>query len=58
MRRSDGPSAGRQHSLLRRADSLLLGAVDAGLVAVIFVVPFALGGRIALGQLALVALSN
>ncbi len=35
----------------------LLRAVDAGLMAVIFVVPLILGGRIALGQLALVALA-
>jgi len=36
---------------------LLLRAVDGGLAAAIFVVPFALGGRIAMGQFAMVALA-
>ena len=42
---------------LRQARRLLLGFVDAGLVAVIFVVPFMLGGRTAFGQLVLVCLT-
>ena len=41
----------------RRIDSVLLSCVDAGLAAVLFVVPFILGGRIALGQLVLVTLA-
>ncbi len=35
----------------------MLRAVDGGLAAAIFVVPFALGGRIAMGQFAMVALA-
>ncbi|HUT09669.1 MAG TPA: O-antigen ligase family protein [Thermoguttaceae bacterium] len=38
-------------------DRLLLRAVDAGLIAGLFAVPFIMGGRIAWGQLVLVALS-
>jgi len=37
--------------------ALLLRAVDAGLVAALFLVPLLIGGRVALGQFALVALS-
>ena len=40
-----------------QADRLLLGFVDAGLVAVIFIMPFILGGRTAFGQLVLVCLT-
>jgi O-antigen ligase/tetratricopeptide (TPR) repeat protein len=50
-RTHDRPSGHRQ------ASRLLLGFVDAGLVAVIFVVPFVLGGRTAFGQLVLVCLA-
>ena len=50
-RTHDRPSGPRQ------ASRLLLGVVDAGLVAVIFVVPFILGGRTAFGQLVLVCLT-
>ncbi|MFH1921997.1 MAG: O-antigen ligase family protein [Planctomycetota bacterium] len=39
------------------AEALLLRSVDAGLVAAIFLVPLIMGGRVALGQLVLVALS-
>ena len=38
-------------------DFLLVECVDAGLAGVIFIVPLILGGRIALGQLVLVALT-
>jgi len=41
-----------------RLDSLLTACVDAGLAGVVFVVPFILGGRIALGHLVLVALAT
>ncbi len=47
----DRSSRGRQFSLL------LLGAVDLGLAAAVFIVPLLLGGRIALGQFVLVALA-
>jgi len=41
----------------RRLDSLLVECVDAGLAGVLFIVPLIMGGRIALGQLVLVALA-
>ena len=50
-RTSDGPAGPRQ------ANRLLLGCVDAGLAALILVVPFILGGRTAFGQLVLVCLT-
>ncbi len=42
-------------SAIARLDPLLLQLVDAGLVAAIFFVPLVMGGRVALGQLVLVA---
>jgi O-antigen ligase/tetratricopeptide (TPR) repeat protein len=52
-----GPWARGELSSGERLDRLLLRCVDAGLVAVIFVVPLIFGGRVPLGQLALVALT-
>ncbi len=43
--------------LAKRADSLLIKCVDAGLAGVLFVVPMMMGGRIAAGQLVLITLS-
>ena len=43
--------------LAKRADSLLIKCVDAGLAGVLFAVPVMMGGRIAAGQLVLVSLS-
>ncbi|HYW79476.1 MAG TPA: O-antigen ligase family protein [Thermoguttaceae bacterium] len=56
-RRSSRTSAGGSRPQFNRLASLLLKAVDGGLAAAIFVVPFALGGRIAIGQFAMVALA-
>lgn len=50
---NEGPRPGS-----KRIDSLLLWTVDAGLAAMILVVPLAMGGRTALGQLALVVLAT
>jgi len=48
----------RDHRLpSRQLDYLLVECVDAGLAGVLFIVPLILGGRIALGQLVLVALT-
>ena len=41
----------------KRIESALSHAVDAGLVGIVFLVPFAMGGRQALGQLLLVGLA-
>ncbi|MBN2475614.1 MAG: O-antigen ligase family protein [Pirellulales bacterium] len=51
------PQVRGRSSLGEQVGVLSLQAVDAGLGAVVFIVPFLLGGRIALGQLVLVALS-
>ena len=50
--RTAGRSSGRD-----RIGRLLLMAVDAGLAAALFVVPLVMGGRMALGQLVLVAIA-
>ena len=47
----------RQPSRHQRADALLARLVDAGLVGVILIVPFALGGRHAVGAAVLVGLA-
>lgn len=44
--------------IAQRIDSFLLWAVDAGLAALILLVPLAMGGRTALGQLVLVVLAD
>jgi len=49
--------SGQRLSQIEQVRRLLLGAVDAGLAGVIFLVPLILGGRIAWGQLALVVLA-
>ena len=54
------PGAGRQPIFsggVNRLDATLLKVVDGGLAACIFLVPFLLGGRQALGQLVLIGLA-
>ncbi len=50
-----GVPAGVSPSATARLDALLLRFVDAGLVAAVFFVPLVMGGRVALGQVVLVA---